>query len=106
MAVKALNDSTGPNGLVLTLLVFGAFPRMSDSDVPAPSIQQRAVAIRKAMEEITKERSQVNVECRDWSWILISRAVCHVYGLLGQSHRELPVFGPIFHSLFPILGLA
>jgi hypothetical protein len=58
MAVKALNDSTGPNGLVPTLLVFGAFPRISDSDVPAPSIQQRAVAIRKAMEEITKERAK------------------------------------------------
>ena len=58
MAVKALNDSTGPNGLVPTLLVFGAFPRMSDSDVPAPSIQQHAVAIRKPMEEITKERAK------------------------------------------------
>ena len=58
MAVKALNDSTGPNGLVPTLLVFGAFPRMSDSDVPAPSIQQCAVAICKAMEEITKERAK------------------------------------------------
>ena len=36
---------------------------------------------------------------------LIPHAVCHVYRLLGQSHRELPVFGPIFHLLFPILGL-
>ena len=35
MAVKALNDSTGPNSLVLTLLVFSAFPRMLDSDVLA-----------------------------------------------------------------------
>jgi len=35
MAIKALNDSIGPNGLVPTLLVFGAFPRMSDSDVLA-----------------------------------------------------------------------
>jgi len=58
MAVKALNDSMGPNGLVPTLLVFGAFPRMSDSNVPALLIQQRAVAIRKAMEEITKERAK------------------------------------------------
>ena len=29
-----------------------------------------------------------------------------MYGLLGQSYRELPVFGPIFYLLFPILGLA
>jgi len=38
MAVKALNNSMGPNSLVPTLLVFSAFPRMSDSDVPAPLI--------------------------------------------------------------------
>ena len=35
MAVKALNDSTGPNSLVPTLLVFGAFPWMSDNNIPA-----------------------------------------------------------------------
>src|SRR5262249_19255990 len=28
MAVKALNDTAGPNGLVPTLLVFGAYPRV------------------------------------------------------------------------------
>ena len=28
MAVKAVNDTAGPNGLVPTLLVFGAYPRM------------------------------------------------------------------------------
>ena len=33
MAVKVLNNSMGLNGLVLTLLVFSAFPRMLDSDV-------------------------------------------------------------------------
>ena len=26
MAVKAVNNIAGPNGLILTLLVFGAFP--------------------------------------------------------------------------------
>jgi len=39
MAVKALNDSIGPNSLVPTLLVFSAFLQMLDSDVLAPSIQ-------------------------------------------------------------------
>ena len=34
MAVKVLNDFMGPNSLVLTLLVFGAFPQILDSDVP------------------------------------------------------------------------
>ena len=35
MAVKALNNSTGPNSLVLTLLVFSTFPQISNSDIPA-----------------------------------------------------------------------
>ena len=39
MAVKALNNSTGPNSLVPTLLVFSTFPQMLDSDVPVPLIQ-------------------------------------------------------------------
>jgi hypothetical protein len=28
MAVKAVNDTAGPDGLVLTLLVFGVYPRI------------------------------------------------------------------------------
>ena len=58
MAVKALNDSTGPNSLVLTLLVFSAFPQILDSDIPVLLIQQHTVAIYKAIEEITKERAK------------------------------------------------
>jgi hypothetical protein len=61
MAVKAVNDSTGPDGLVPTLLVFGAFPRMTELDSPAPTISQRATAIRKAMEEIAKIRAKLQV---------------------------------------------
>lgn len=33
MAVKAVNDSVGPEGLVPTLLVFGAYPRMTMKEV-------------------------------------------------------------------------
>ena len=57
MAVKAINDTAGPNGLVPTLLVFGAYPRMNELDPPTPSITDRAAAIHKAMEEITKIRA-------------------------------------------------
>ena len=52
MTVKAVNDSSGPDGLVPTLLVFGTYPQMSEIDPPAPKISQRAKAIRKAVEEI------------------------------------------------------
>jgi hypothetical protein len=61
MAVKAVNDSTGPDGLVPTLLVFGAFPRMIELDPPAPTISQRATAIRKAMQEVVKIRAKMQV---------------------------------------------
>ena len=54
MAVKAVNDTAGANGLVPTLLVFGAYSRMHHLDPPAPSITQRAAAITKAMEEVRK----------------------------------------------------
>jgi len=54
MAVKAVNDTAGPNGLIPTLLVFGAYPRMTTLDPPAPSITQRAAAIKSAMREVRK----------------------------------------------------
>ena len=56
MAFKAVNDSAGPDSLVPTLLVYGAFPRISVHDLPHPTITQRATAIKKAMEEIYKLR--------------------------------------------------
>ena len=58
MAVKAVNDTAGPDGLVPTLLVFGAYPRMLSFDPPAPTILQRAAAINKAMDEVRKIRDQ------------------------------------------------
>ena len=61
MAVKAVNNTTGPNGLVPTLLVYGAYPRISNLDPPAPSIMEQAAAIQKAMAEIVKLRAKQTV---------------------------------------------
>jgi hypothetical protein len=58
MAVKAVNDTAGLDGLVPTLLVFGAYPRINVLDPPAPSITQRATAIQKAIAEIVKLKAQ------------------------------------------------
>ncbi|KAE8549770.1 hypothetical protein EYB25_008294 [Talaromyces marneffei] len=58
IAVKAVNDTAGPDGLVPTLLVFGAYPRMTEYDPPAPTITQRAAAVKKAMTEIRRIRAQ------------------------------------------------
>ena len=54
MAFKALNDSAGPNGLVPTLLVFGAYLWLVNTDAFLPTVSQRANALKKAMEEIKK----------------------------------------------------
>ena len=43
-----------PNKLVLTLLVFGAYLRMTELDAPSPSIIQCAMAMKKAIDEVRK----------------------------------------------------
>ena len=52
--MKAINDTASPNRLVLTLLVFGAYPRMTKLDPPAPLIIAQAITIYKAIAKITK----------------------------------------------------
>jgi hypothetical protein len=45
MAVKAVNDTAGPNRLVPTLLVYRAYLRISNLGPPAPSIIEQAAII-------------------------------------------------------------
>ena len=52
MAVKAINDIVGLDGLVLTLLIFRAYPQMTNMDPPSPSITKRVEAIRVAIKEV------------------------------------------------------
>jgi hypothetical protein len=40
MAIKAVNDTAGHDGLVPTLLVFRAYPCMSELSPPVPTISQ------------------------------------------------------------------
>ena len=49
---KAINDTTGPDGLVPILLVFGVYPWMAELDVLLLSVIQWVNAIKKAMVEI------------------------------------------------------
>ena len=58
MAVKAVNDTAGPDGLVPTLLVFGAYPRVSSDSPPSPTIVHRAEAIQKAMKALRKAAAE------------------------------------------------
>ena len=58
MAVKAVNNTAGPNGLVPTLLVYGAYLRIGKLDPPTPSITDRVAVIRKAIAKIVKLRAK------------------------------------------------
>ena len=61
MAFKAINDTTGPDSLVPTLLVYGAYPRMTEHDSPLPTVTQRAMVVKKAMAALEKLRAQRQV---------------------------------------------
>ena len=54
MAFKAFNNTTGLNGLVPTLLVFGIYPWIAKLDIPSPTVTQRVNAVKKAIVEIRK----------------------------------------------------
>jgi len=54
MAVKAVNNTASPNGLVPTLLVYGAYLRINNLGPLTPSITEWVAAIRKAMAKIVK----------------------------------------------------
>jgi hypothetical protein len=58
MAVKAINNTAGPNGLVPTLLVYGAYLRISNLGPPALSITEQAAVIQKVIAEIVKLRAK------------------------------------------------
>jgi hypothetical protein len=54
MAVKAINDLAGPDGIVPTLLVFGAYPRLTKIDPSSPLVTKRAEAICVTTKEVRR----------------------------------------------------
>jgi hypothetical protein len=48
MAIKAVNNTAGLDRLVLTLLVFGVYPRIINQSPPSLLIAVRAKSLRKA----------------------------------------------------------
>jgi hypothetical protein len=54
MAIKAVNNTAGPDGLVSTLLVFGTYPRMATTDTPSLTVSKRGKAITKAIKQIAE----------------------------------------------------
>ncbi|EKD15136.1 hypothetical protein MBM_06897 [Drepanopeziza brunnea f. sp. 'multigermtubi' MB_m1] len=54
IAIKAINDTAGPNSLVLILFVFKTLPRLTEQDRLAAFTQERIVAINKAIRKVRK----------------------------------------------------
>jgi hypothetical protein len=54
MAVKAINDLARPDGIVPTLLVFGAYSRLTKINPPSPLVTKRAEAICVATKEVRR----------------------------------------------------
>jgi hypothetical protein len=50
--VKTVNNLTGLNGIMLTLLVFRAYPYITKDSLPSPFIIEQAEAIYKAIKEV------------------------------------------------------
>lgn len=61
--VKSLNNITGPDGLIFTLLVFGAMPDLGTrQDPPNPDIAKRSAAVTQDTKEISKYFIQCQVK--------------------------------------------
>jgi hypothetical protein len=54
MAIKAVNDTAGPDGLVLTLLVFSTYLQITTTDISSFMVTERGKAITKAMKQIAE----------------------------------------------------
>jgi hypothetical protein len=54
MAIKAVNNIIGPDGLVSTLLVFSTYSRMATTDTPFLIVIKHGKAITKAIKQIAE----------------------------------------------------
>ena len=54
MVFKAFNNTASLDSLVPILLVFSAYLRMAELDIPLPIVTQRANIVKKAIVEICK----------------------------------------------------
>jgi hypothetical protein len=52
ITIKTINDSAGPDSIILILLVFGAYPRITNNLAPVFIITKRIKTIRKTTKEI------------------------------------------------------
>lgn len=61
-AVKAMNDTLGPEGLVPSALVFGEFPSLRSFEgpiIPRPSLSEKALIAQEARRLMSKHLAQM-----------------------------------------------
>ena len=58
IAFKAINNFTGPNSLIPTLLVFRAYLYIIKSNAPNFMVIKRAAALKKAIKEVKKLKTE------------------------------------------------
>jgi hypothetical protein len=61
MAFKAINDTIGLGGLILILLVYSAYPRITKHDPLLLLVTKRALAIKKAIAQVQKLKAKRQV---------------------------------------------
>jgi hypothetical protein len=54
IAMKAVNDLAGPDGIIPILLVFGAYPRMTNNSLLSLTTIKRTKTIRKTSNKMRK----------------------------------------------------
>jgi hypothetical protein len=54
MTFKAINDFISLNGLIPTLLVYSAYPRITGNNLLLLLVAQQALAIKKAIAKVQK----------------------------------------------------
>jgi hypothetical protein len=52
IAIKTINDSARPEGIIPILLVFGVYPRITENSALSPIITKRTKTIRKTTKEV------------------------------------------------------
>jgi hypothetical protein len=69
MAIKAVNNTVGPDGLILTLLVFSTYPRITTTNTLFLIVTKHSKAITKAIKQIAElhTKRQVTDALRQWN---------------------------------------
>jgi hypothetical protein len=62
IVIKTINDLVGPDGIIPILLVFGAYPRMTNNSALSPTTTKRAKTIRKTSNEVRWYYTKRHVE--------------------------------------------